>query len=128
MKESSSDASSLIRVENLTVAFGAEKVVEDLSFSVRSGQTLAIVGESGSGKSVTSLSILRLADISGAHYLGGRILFESAKGEQDLLALSQQEMRAIRGTGNCHDLSGTDDLAQSCLHDRRPDCRGLATA
>ena len=97
MKESSSDASSLIRVENLTVAFGAEKVVEDLSFSVRSGQTLAIVGESGSGKSVTSLSILRLADISGAHYLGGRILFESTKGEQDLLALSQQEMRAIRG-------------------------------
>ncbi|WP_119306308.1 ABC transporter ATP-binding protein [Cohaesibacter haloalkalitolerans] len=97
MIESSSNEPSLIRVEDLTVAFGEEKVVENLSFSVRSGQTLAIVGESGSGKSVTSLSILRLADMSGARYLSGRVLFQTAAGERDLLTLSQQDMRSIRG-------------------------------
>nr|WP_321459765.1 ABC transporter ATP-binding protein [uncultured Cohaesibacter sp.] len=97
MNEDTSHSSSLIKVENLTVAFGEERVVEELSFSVRSGQTLAIVGESGSGKSVTSLSILRLADMAGAHYESGRILFSGAAGEQDLLSLSQKEMRSIRG-------------------------------
>ncbi|WP_319413657.1 ABC transporter ATP-binding protein [uncultured Cohaesibacter sp.] len=97
MNEDTPHSSSLIKVENLTVAFGEERVVEELSFSVRSGQTLAIVGESGSGKSVTSLSILRLADMAGAHYESGRILFSGAAGEQDLLSLSQKEMRSIRG-------------------------------
>ena len=97
MSDGDPHSSSLIKVENLTVAFGEQRVVEDLSFSVRSGQTLAIVGESGSGKSVTSLSILRLADMSGAHYESGRILFSGAAGEQDLLSLSQKQMRSIRG-------------------------------
>ena len=97
MSDGDPHSSSLIKVENLTVAFGEQRVVEDLSFSVRSGQTLAIVGESGSGKSVTSLSILRLADMSGAHYESGRILFSGATGEQDLLSLSQKQMRSIRG-------------------------------
>ncbi|PPJ40374.1 hypothetical protein C0063_20055, partial [Pseudoxanthomonas sp. KAs_5_3] len=46
----------LLAVDNLSVEFGPSRVVENLSFSVRAGRTLAIVGESGSGKSVTSLS------------------------------------------------------------------------
>nr|WP_321457943.1 ABC transporter ATP-binding protein [uncultured Cohaesibacter sp.] len=97
VKEDALPSSNLIKVEDLTVAFGHERVVENLSFSVRAGQTLAIVGESGSGKSVTSLSILRLADMSGAHYESGRILFSGENGEQDLLKLSQKDMRSIRG-------------------------------
>lgn len=52
----------LLSIENLTVAFGQSRVVENLSFTVEAGQTVAVVGESGSGKSMTSLSIMRLTD------------------------------------------------------------------
>jgi glutathione transport system ATP-binding protein len=83
----------LLSVEGLSVDFGASRVVEDLSFSVQPGQTVAVVGESGSGKSVTSLSIMRLADMMGAKFAAGRIMF----GGQDLLQASQKEMRKIRG-------------------------------
>ncbi|MNI14280.1 Glutathione import ATP-binding protein GsiA [compost metagenome] len=54
---------------------------------------MAVVGESGSGKSVTSLSTMRLADMMGAKYASGRILFN----DRDLLKASQKEMRSIRG-------------------------------
>ena len=54
----------ILRVEHLSVHFEglAHTVVavNDLSFHVRSGETLGIVGESGCGKSVTSLAIMRL--------------------------------------------------------------------
>ena len=87
----------LLSVENLSVAFGGQRVIEDLSFRVHPGRTLAIVGESGSGKSVTSLSVMRLADMAGAHFPTGRILFEGSRGPRDLLTATQKEMRAIRG-------------------------------
>jgi len=87
----------LLNLENLSVAFGSTRVVDDLSFSVAPGQTVAVVGESGSGKSVTSLSIMRLADMMGARYPSGRILFRTEGGEVDLLSLSQRRMRGIRG-------------------------------
>ena len=81
----------------ITVAFGATQVIEDLSFSVAPGRTLAIVGESGSGKSVTSLSIMRLADLNGARFVSGRIVLDQAGGATDLLTLDQEEARKIRG-------------------------------
>ncbi|MCM8735701.1 ABC transporter ATP-binding protein [Azospirillum sp. A1-3] len=90
-------APPLLSVEDLSVAFGGQRVIEDLSFRVHPGRTLAIVGESGSGKSVTSLSVMRLADMVGAHYPTGRILFEGSRGPRDLLTATQKEMRAIRG-------------------------------
>ncbi|MGI2034507.1 ABC transporter ATP-binding protein [Rhizobium panacihumi] len=83
----------LLSVENLSVEFGSSRVVDDLSFTVEAGKTVAVVGESGSGKSVTSLSTMRLADMMGAKYATGRILF----GDKDLLKASQKEMRSIRG-------------------------------
>ncbi|WP_442793903.1 ABC transporter ATP-binding protein [Pannonibacter sp. SL95] len=83
----------LLTVDGLSVSFGGNRVIEDLSFSVQPGKTLAIVGESGSGKSVTSLSIMRLADMMGARYDAGRILF----GARNLLTETQKDMRAIRG-------------------------------
>ena len=79
------------------MAFAANRVVENLSFSVTPGQTLAIVGESGSGKSVTALSIIRLADIMGANYPSGTIHLHTDSGDTDLLAASQDRMRTIRG-------------------------------
>lgn len=86
-------ANALLSVEGLSVEFGNSRVVDDISFSVEPGRTVAVVGESGSGKSVTSLSTMRLADMMGATYPTGKILFEG----KDLLKASQKEMRAIRG-------------------------------
>ncbi|MCF6368059.1 ABC transporter ATP-binding protein [Rhizobium halophilum] len=86
-------AKPLLAVEGLSVEFGNSRVVDDLSFTVHPGKTVAIVGESGSGKSVTSLSIMRLADTMGAKFAAGRIVF----GDRDLLKASQKEMRTIRG-------------------------------
>lgn len=74
----------LLSVKDLTVRFGENRVVEGLSLSVAPGRTLAIVGESGSGKSVTSLSIMRLADMMGARFESGSITFNG----KDLLKLS----------------------------------------
>ncbi|ENH7112620.1 dipeptide ABC transporter ATP-binding protein [Vibrio fluvialis] len=90
--------SPILTVNDLSVQFGASTVIENLSFHVFPGRTLAIVGESGSGKSVTSQTIMRLADMSGASYPSGQILYSpSVDGGQELLSLSQAEMRAIRG-------------------------------
>ena len=83
----------LLVVDGLAVAFGENRVVDDLSFTVRPGQTVAIVGESGSGKSMTSLSVMRLADTMGARYPAGRIVFEG----RDLLTADQSAMRRVRG-------------------------------
>ena len=90
-------SSTILAVKNLSVEFGTSRVIDDLSFSVHQGKTLAIVGESGSGKSITSQSIMRLAETSGAQYASGNILFSTEQGETDLLSLSQDEMRRIRG-------------------------------
>ena len=87
----------ILTVENLTVTFAANRVVENLSFSVVPGKTLAIVGESGSGKSVTALSILRLADIMGASFSSGAIHLHTTAADTNLLAASQEQMRSIRG-------------------------------
>ncbi len=50
----------LLKVEGLQVAFKQDKVVDDISFDIKCGETFALVGESGSGKSITAMSVLRL--------------------------------------------------------------------
>lgn len=92
----------LLEVENLRVRFQTSKgffrAVDDVSFSVERGETLAIVGESGSGKSVTATSILRLLDRNG-EIEKGKILFkEKEEGEPiDLTKLSLKDMQRVRG-------------------------------
>jgi oligopeptide/dipeptide ABC transporter ATP-binding protein len=86
----------MLEVSRLTTVFdlpdGPAPAVDDLSFTLREGETLGLVGESGSGKSVTALSIMRLVQPPG-RITRGRILFKG----RDLLALSEAEMRRVRG-------------------------------
>ncbi len=89
---------TVLSVENLTVCFGQTHVVQNVSFTVSAGKTLAIVGESGSGKSISSLSILRLVETLGGRYHSGKITYAQGNEKRDLLTLSQAEMRHIRGS------------------------------
>lgn len=86
----------LLQVNNLKVAFNTERgnlfAVDDISFSIDKGQTLAIVGESGCGKTVTALSLLQLIAPPGK-IVSGEILFHG----KDLLKLNPKERRDIRG-------------------------------
>ena len=65
--------SELLKVENLTIKSANQTLVENLSYTLHTGETLAIVGESGSGKSISSLALLGLLpnslSITGQAYL-----------------------------------------------------------
>jgi peptide/nickel transport system ATP-binding protein len=88
----------LLQVEGLTTRFpvgggflgrpsGMIHAVENVSFTVRAGETLAIVGESGCGKSTTGRSIMRLAPIT-----AGSIRFEG----EDITDIPPAQIRAVR--------------------------------
>jgi peptide/nickel transport system ATP-binding protein len=72
---------------------GVVKAVDNVSFSLRRGETLAVVGESGCGKSMTALSIMRLVPNPPGKIVGGTITLEG----KDLLQLEESEMRDVRG-------------------------------
>src|SRR6201991_4915400 len=88
---------TVLDVKNLQTVFftnsGLFRAVDNLSFHVRRGETLAIVGESGCGKSVTALSIMRLVPDPPGRIVGGSVLLEGT----DLLGLDDARMRQIRG-------------------------------
>jgi len=91
-----------LSVERLSVGFatnrGLVQVVNEVSFSVRQGETLALVGESGSGKSVTSLAVMRLLPAAPRCVIGGAVKLRRRDGRTvDLLALPEPEMRSVRG-------------------------------
>ncbi len=87
----------LLRVEGLSISFGGQSAVENISFEIAAGETLGLVGESGSGKSATSLAILRLLPAEAS--VSGRILLATGSADAvDLLALPEREMRRRRGS------------------------------
>jgi oligopeptide/dipeptide ABC transporter ATP-binding protein len=88
--------SHLLAVRNLQTHFstraGLVRAVDGVSLYLDRGELLGLVGESGCGKSITALSIMRLIAPPGK-IVGGEIIFDG----KDLLALSDREMRQIRG-------------------------------
>ena len=86
----------ILAVRNLTTAFRVDDqwitVVKGISFEIGQSETVAIVGESGSGKSVTALSIMGLLPAANSR-VSGEILLDG----RDLLKLSENRMRHVRG-------------------------------
>ncbi len=89
------DAAPLLEVRNLSIRFpgahGEVNVVDDVSFSVRPGETMGLVGESGCGKSITSMAIMGL--LSASAELSGQIIFDGV----DVLGLNPKQHNDLRG-------------------------------
>ncbi|MFN0065429.1 MAG: ABC transporter ATP-binding protein [Chlamydiales bacterium] len=88
---------SLLSVRHLTLQLKIEgkiyKVLNDLSFDLQKGETLALVGETGCGKSMTALSIMQILPTPPMLPPEGEILYRG----KNLLKLPPSEMRKIRG-------------------------------
>jgi peptide/nickel transport system ATP-binding protein len=82
----------LLQVRDLTVSFGSARVVDNISFDIRAGETFALVGESGSGKSITALSVLRLLP-NAASINAAKIDLQG----DDLLNIPEIEFCKLRG-------------------------------
>ena len=87
----------IIEIKDLSVHFktmdGDVKAVNDVSLSVRRGQTLGLVGETGAGKTTTALSILRLIQSPPGEISAGEILYDG----EDILKMSTLELQRLRG-------------------------------
>ena len=87
----------VLEVSNLSTVFhtrrGLVRAVQDVSFSVNAGETLAIVGESGCGKTITALSLMRLVPAPPGEIVSGSVKIDGV----DLMTLSEAEMRHARG-------------------------------
>jgi peptide/nickel transport system ATP-binding protein len=91
------NTNTLLQVQDLRIEFairqGVATVINDLSFSLHSGETLGIVGESGCGKSVTALAIMGLIPSPPGRVASGSILLES----ENLLDADENRLRQVRG-------------------------------
>ena len=88
--------SKILDVKNLTVKVNSGKkelkIIDDISLSLNSGETVGIIGESGCGKSITALSILRLLEPN-IKITDGIIEIENT----NVRKLSAKELRKICG-------------------------------
>ena len=90
-------SSEILQVRGLQVDFATDRgwatVVDDVSFTLRSGETLGIVGESGSGKTVTSLAVMGLIPQPPGRIAKGSVVFDGT----DITKLSNRQVEDIRG-------------------------------
>ncbi|GAA4901061.1 dipeptide/oligopeptide/nickel ABC transporter permease/ATP-binding protein [Tessaracoccus lubricantis] len=104
------DAEPLLVVENLSISFpsahGDVEIVDNVSFTVRPGETMGLVGESGCGKSITSMAIMGL--LPDTAKIEGSVRFAG----QELLTMSPKERNALRG----HEMSMVYQDALSSLN------------
>ena len=91
----------LLEVKDLCISFADGKgsyteAVSNISFSLNTGDSLAIVGESGSGKTVTALSLMKLLPNSSKCKISGQV---ALGGQENVLNLSEKQIRDLRGNG-----------------------------
>ena len=84
----------LLQVKDLRISFAGKEVVHGIDLTIAAGEKLALVGESGSGKTITALSLLRLVQNA---QVSGTAVFQSPKGEVELLGMPERLLRGIRG-------------------------------
>jgi peptide/nickel transport system ATP-binding protein len=86
----------MLNITDLKVALDADaglvKAIDGLTLAIQRGETFALVGESGCGKSMTALALMRLLPDNG-DITHGNVVLEG----QDVLALPESGMRAVRG-------------------------------
>ena len=103
-------AEPVLEVKGLSIAFPAQHgdvdIVDNVSFSVRPGETMGLVGESGCGKSITSMAVMGLLPPT------ARITGEIAFKGRDILAMTPAEHNALRG----HEMSMIYQDALSSLN------------
>ena len=104
------EAEPVLEVKNLSIAFPAQhgdvNIVDDVSFSVRPGETMGLVGESGCGKSITSMAVMGLLPPTAR--ITGEILFKG----RNILEMTLAEHNALRG----HEMSMIYQDALSSLN------------
>jgi oligopeptide/dipeptide ABC transporter ATP-binding protein len=87
----------LLKVDKLAVDFTSDKgtvrAIDEISFHVNPGETVAIVGESGCGKSVSSLAVMGLVPSPPGNIASGSIQFKG----RELVGLKEKEYRKVRG-------------------------------
>ena len=83
----------ILEIKNLSISFGKNEVIHNISYHLNQNEILGIVGESGSGKSVSSLAILGLLPKKVSKITSGSILYKN----QDLTHLSSKKFQTIRG-------------------------------
>ena len=81
----------LLRVEDLSVAYGRQTVVANVGFTLARSGSLALIGESGSGKSTIARAVLRLLPRIGR--ATGRVVVDG----REVLGLAERRFRPLRG-------------------------------
>ena len=92
----------LIEVENLTLKFRTDEglitAVENVSFSLDTGEVMGLVGESGSGKSVTAKALMHLNAGNAIYSDDSRITLHTETGPVDVLSLKKPaDLKVVRG-------------------------------
>lgn len=116
---------SLLHVDNLSIRLtGQPPLIQQVSFTVAPGETLAIVGESGSGKSLSMLAVLGL--LPAAMRVTGKLHFQ----DSDLGRASREQLRRLRGAqigyisqdplSNLHPLKSVGRQIEEAIQAHRP--------
>lgn len=84
---------AILRLKDISISFGDNQVIHNISYGLNKNEILGIVGESGSGKSVSSLAILGLLPRRISKITSGSIIYE----DEDLTQLSSKAFQRIRG-------------------------------
>jgi phosphate transport system ATP-binding protein len=79
-----------LRVEHLSVAYGAKQAVKEVSLSIHQGEVLALIGPSGCGKTTLLRTLNRLTELTPSAARAGRVLLDG----QDIHELADTTLRA----------------------------------